>query len=438
MPCFSAGKSLKIDGWKPVLYAFPMKTWITYIAAVLMGLATALLFGDTSAAAGILSWLSSFLVDLGIFITIPVIVLTFPPAVASLGKDMKGRKAAASIIGWSIITAIVLPLAGALIFTLSPVSFPVTSTAGSTPGTLAALASYYGTAALSSLYPRNAFLSIAASMDFILPAIIICWIFGLALRPSCDTIRPAYTVMNSFSEVMHRISRTYAVLGSFLVYGASASLFIDLYQEKTAIAAPRFGLLVLIASAAAAVLILPLLYGAMTGFRKNPYRLLYRSLAPMLAGFSAGSIIAAIPIAESISRQNLGVQKRVSSVAIPLSAAIGKAGSAFVSVQALLALFQATAMSRPSFAVALAAAGAAALISFASSASAGSEIAFITVMSLRLLGIDLYGGENAVLALLPLLCGFGALLDAEIAVMSASIASVSIDTDIEVPISDTI
>ena len=50
-----------------------MKTWITYIAAILMGLATALLFGDAVYASGILSAISSFLVSLGIFITIPII-----------------------------------------------------------------------------------------------------------------------------------------------------------------------------------------------------------------------------------------------------------------------------------------------------------------------------------------------------------------------------
>lgn len=415
-----------------------MKTWITYIAAVLMGLATALLFGDTPGASGVLADVSSFLINLGIFITIPVILFTFPSAVASLGKDMKGKKAAASIVAWSLVTAVVLPLIAVALFAVFPVSFPVTSTAGSAPGTLSAFASYTGSAALSSLYPRNAVLSIAAVTDFILPVIIISWIFGLALRPSCDIIRPAYTVINSFAEVMYRVSRTYTVFGTFLAYFASASLFIDFYQEKTLLASPRFGFLALGGTLFLSIAMLPLLYGAVTGFRKNPYKVILRSLASMLAGFSAGNIVAAIPVAESTARLNNGVQKRAASAAIPLSAIIGKAGSAAISVLVMLSLFQATAMEKPSLALSLAAAGAAAAISFVSSASSGAEIAFITVMALNLLGIELYGAENAIIAMLPLLCGFGSLIDTQIAAMGASICSIYIDTDIEVPLSDTI
>ena len=119
-----------------------MKTWITYIAAVLMGLATALLFGDIPGAADILSGISSFLVNLGVFIAVPVVVLTLPSAVASLGKDRKGGKTASSVIIWSVTTAIILPLAAVVIFSFFPVSFPVTSTAGSHPGRLSAYATY--------------------------------------------------------------------------------------------------------------------------------------------------------------------------------------------------------------------------------------------------------------------------------------------------------
>lgn len=415
-----------------------MKTWITYIAAVLMGLATALLFGDIPGAADILSGISSFLVNLGVFIAVPVVVLTLPSAVASLGKDRKGGKTASSVIIWSVTTAIILPLTAVVIFSFFPVSFPVTSTAGSPPGTLSAYATYSGTAALSALIPRNAFLSIAAATEFLFPVIIICWIFGLALRPSSDIIRPAYTVMNSFSEVMYRVSKTYAILASLIVYVSSASLFTELYQEKTILASPRFAILVALSATIAAFAILPLLYCALTGFRKNPYRIIIRSLAAMLAGFSTGSIAAVIPIIESTSRQNNGVQKRVASTAIPFSSVIGKAGSAFIAVITILSLFQATAMTKPSLAVSAAAAAVAMVISFLSSSAPGMEIAFITVMTLRVLDIELYGAENAIIALLPLITGAGTLLDAEIAAMSASVSSIFIDTDIDVPVSDTI
>ena len=50
-----------------------MKTWITYIAALLMGLAAALLMSSIDLAYEIISSVSSFLVSFGMFITIPVV-----------------------------------------------------------------------------------------------------------------------------------------------------------------------------------------------------------------------------------------------------------------------------------------------------------------------------------------------------------------------------
>ena len=57
-----------------------MKTWITYIAALLMGLAAALLMSSIDLAYEIISSVSSFLVSFGMFITIPVVFISFAVA----------------------------------------------------------------------------------------------------------------------------------------------------------------------------------------------------------------------------------------------------------------------------------------------------------------------------------------------------------------------
>ena len=415
-----------------------MKTWITYIAAILMGLATALLFGDAVYASGILSAISSFLVSLGIFITIPIMVFTLPSGIASLGKNRKGPRCALAVILWAIASAIVLSAAAAVVYSIHPVLFPVTSTAGSAPGALSGHVSYLLSAISSSLYPMNAFWSVATATYFIVPVIIISWILGLAIKPSADIIRPAYTVMNSFAEVMYRISRTYTVYGFFLAYASSASLFIDVYQEKTLFAAPDYAILLGITALVSFVIVLPLLFALFTRFKKNPYRILYRSAASIITAFATGNIIASIPMNESIARQNNGVQKRVASVSVPFFAVIGRGGAAAIAVISILPLFQSTAGNIPEPAVIVIAAGTAALVSFASSAAVGTEIALISVLALRILGINLYGAENAMIALLPLLGGFAAAIDAYSAALGSAVAASFIDTDTEIPYSDII
>ena len=415
-----------------------MKTWITYIAAMLMGLATSLLFGTFTQTAGILSSVSSYMISLGVFISIPVIFITLASGTASLMKDKKGKKVFGFSLLWSVVTAIILAFAAAVVFIAKPEGFPVTSSAGSAPGTLLSHVSYMMGSAGSALYPLNAFWTLASTTRFILPLIIISWILGLALKPSADIIRPAYTTMNSFSEVMYRVSRTYTVYGFFLVFITSASFFTDVYQEKTIFAVPEYAKLLTIAAIAAVIVVLPLLYAIFTGFRKNPYKVLYRSIASMLMGFTTSNIVAAIPVNESIARQNLGVQKRIASTATPLLSVIGKGGSAFVAVLTMLTLFTETTESMPSASVIAITAITAAAVSFASSVSAGTEIAIITVITLQLLGINLYGAENAIVAFLPILGGLATMIDSLIVSFGNSVVATAVGTDVEIPYRDTI
>ena len=415
-----------------------MKTWVTYIAALLMGLATALLFGDSPAALTTVSAISSFMVNLGTCIAIPVMVFTFASGTASLGKDRKGGKVLAASVLWAVATTVALSLLAVLVSMAVSVPFPVTSSAGSPQGTLTGHVSYMVANAVTSLFPRNAFWILTTATYFIVPSIIVSWILGLALRPTADIIRPAYTTMNSFSEVMYRISRTCAVYGFFLVYASSSYTFISIYQEKTIFAAPLFAILLAVGAAAAVLILLPVLYAVFTGFKKNPYKILYRSISPALAGFSSSNAVSIMPAEIATARYSLGVQKRIASVSVPVLTIIGKGGTAFASAISIIALFNATTGTAPSLSVMLIAAGAAALMSFISSASIGTETALVTVLALRIIGINLYGAENALIAFLPLIGGIGIMIDSLIATLGSNVAACFVETDLEVPYKDTL
>ena len=92
-----------------------MKTWFTYIAAVIFSLATAFLFADYQIALSTFSLISTYLLRIGTLITIPVIVFSFSSAIASIRKDRLGGYVASSLISWSLITSIILPLVPAFI-----------------------------------------------------------------------------------------------------------------------------------------------------------------------------------------------------------------------------------------------------------------------------------------------------------------------------------
>ncbi len=107
-----------------------MKTWVTYIAALAMGFATALLFKDINGIFGIFMNIFYFGVNLSIALFIPIVLITFSSGVASLKKDQVGSKLSWGLIGWAVITSVLLPLVAVAVYKLFPTNFPVTSTAG--------------------------------------------------------------------------------------------------------------------------------------------------------------------------------------------------------------------------------------------------------------------------------------------------------------------
>ena len=62
----------------------------------------------------------------------------------------------------------------------------------------------------------------------------------------------------------------------------------------------------------------------------NPYRVLYASLAPMLAAFFSQDTHVALSVLLRHSNESLGVRRRISSVALPIFSIFGRAGSALV------------------------------------------------------------------------------------------------------------
>ena len=181
-----------------------MKTWITYLASILLGLATTLLLGDSIYISSLISTLSQIVMNVGLLLFIPLVLVGFSSGVASLRKDNLGSNNLKGIVLWSVVTALILPICATLLFTLYPVAFPVTSTAGQESFSDSLLVSMFSSAG-NQLLSGNPFYTLATASSFILPVVIISWILGYALKPNADVIKPAYSIVNSFSEVMFRL-----------------------------------------------------------------------------------------------------------------------------------------------------------------------------------------------------------------------------------------
>lgn len=397
-----------------------MKTWISYLAATALGLAATLLFGESGIFQQAMYTVTALLVQLGGFVLIPLVFFGFSSGIASLRKDRKGGVFARTTVLWSVFSTLLLVLVSAIVFRFFPSYFPASTSAGSDASTLSIITPQSISTLFESMLPINPFYTLANAESFLPPVLVIALVFGYFLKPNVEVIRPAYVTMNSLSETMFRLARAFSTSGHFFVFFAASYWFSHLQMDGTIFVAGRFLIMLLISTLSVTLIMLPFLFSLVTRFRINPYMILYRMLAPATAALFSGSIFFSSPITISLSRHNLGCQKRVSATAVPLYTLIGRGGSAMIAALSVLSLLYAATASMPSDTVILFVALSSALFAYASPLYLGYEVFFISIIVLQFLKIDLYGAEMTMVALMPILNGLGILVDSYIAAFGSA------------------
>lgn len=389
--------------------------------------ATAYTFSSSTPLLKMMSAATSFLTGVAALLFLVVSFVTIASGTASLRKNRLGGRTVRITIFWAVVTTLILSMLGVILANGIPQIFPVSSSAGG---------NY--TEVLSSFTSSiDALDSGSIIGKFFLPLVFAAFILGAALTPSSDVIRPAYTVMNSFSEAVYRIQRTAAYFGAFYVYVAGTAFFLNIWQEKTAFVSPEPFVALALSVLLVIMVVLPLLYAIFTGFRKNPYGVVGRGLAGLLTAFLSSNIYASSLMGESLSRSNMGIQKRISSTATPLSILIARGGTAFVSTLTTVTLLKTLGAEISTFALVILALTISGL-SLVSSFFPGVEIAVVSVFAIRFLNINVYGAEAAIVALLPILNGFAVMIDVLISFMASAIVGARTKTDAKIPLKDTI
>ena len=389
--------------------------------------ATAYTFSSSTPLLKMMSAATSFLTGVAALLFLVVSFVTIASGTASLRKNRLGGRTVRITIFWAVVTTLSLSMLGVILANGIPQIFPVSSSAGG---------NY--TEVLSSFTSSIDALDAGSIIGkFFLPLVFAAFILGAALTPSSDVIRPAYTVMNSFSEAIYRIQRTAAYFGAFYVYVAGTAFFLNIWQEKTAFVSPKPFVALALSVLLVIMVVLPLLYAIFTGFRKNPYGVVGRGLAGLLTAFLSSNIYASSLMGESLSRSNMGIQKRISSTATPLSILIARGGTAFVSTLTTVTLLKTLGAEISTFALVILALTISGL-SLVSSFFPGVEIAVVSVFAIRFLNINVYGAEAAIVALLPILNGFAIMIDVLISFMASAIVGARTKTDAKIPLKDTI
>ena len=412
-----------------------MKTWLTYLAAAAMGLAFELTFKNSEFYLTVITFMADVVLKLGIFIVFPLAFFTMTSGTASLTRK-KGQNSYVwlSTILWATFTTLVLSVVASLLFRAFPAAFPSTTT---TPGNaqqaseLSAVLASSTLTRLSAANPLsvNAFFNFIKSSDCLLPIILISLIFGYAIRPTSEIIRPAYITLNSISEMMFRLAKKVSQLLWIGIFFISGVWFHHLWTDATVFYSWRFVVLCCIIGFSMLLVVIPLIYAIMTGFRRNPYRQLVRLISSGVASFFSVNYLFSQSTLYTDCRINLGIQKSVVSSALPLHSIITKGGSALISSMCTCSLVYAATGVVPTALQTVTLAMACTLASFICSIHAGYEVVFITTYALGLLNVNVAGAQFAIIGMLPLINGMALLFDVILAGLGTSFTACHLNAD---------
>ena len=414
------------------------------MAAAAMGIAFELTFGDSASFVWSLNCLSEIVLMLGAFVVFSLAFFLMAAGTASLSrKKGTGGLVIISSILWAALSTIVLSFFATVLFRAYPSAFPATSTS---PEDAQQAAVVYES--LTNISPSNYAaanpLSMNSFMNFIktgsclLPVLFLALVFGYAVRPTSEIIRPAYITLNSISEAMFRLAKKISKLLWIGIFFLSGTWLEKLWSDGTVFVSWKLIILLCLSTVLVLFGIIPLLYALCTGFQRNPYRQIMRLFSSGVAAFFSNNYLFSQSALYTDCRINMGIQKSVVSTALPIHSVLTKGGTALVSTLCTCSFVYAVTGNLPTVVQMVTISFACTLVSFVCCLHAGYEVLFGTAFALRLLNINISGSELAILGLLPLLNGIALMFDMILSGLGTSFTAYHLKADCHVRNRDTV
>jgi Na+/H+-dicarboxylate symporter len=147
------------------------------------------------------------------------------------------------------------------------------------------------------------------------------------------------------------------------------------------------------------------------GIKENPYRWLYASIGPAIAGLFSGDQYVALGFMAKHGKESLGVPRMVGSAVYPLFAVLGRAGTAMVSSVGFILILRSYSQMEISFLQTLWVMFFSFVVSFILGAVPGNGAFFSVFMLCSIYGKGQQESYLILKTIAPLLVSFGAFLD---------------------------
>ncbi len=311
-----------------------MKIWIKYLAGILIGIAFALIAPEKNAAfTGITEFLSQFFIQAGRYALYPVLFFSITLSVYEHRENRTLFR-----MGWSTFLVILASSVGIALIGLvsvlvaNPARIPIFVEGSSDIEKIGFAATFM------QMLPSSAF-EVFTNGLFILPLCAFGAFAGAGCAVDKNDAKATLTLFDSLSRV------SYAIMTFFVDSVAIGLIAVSLnwtLQFRTMLASKVFldfiGLLAFDLVLLAAV-VWPLAIRLICG-KVNPYRVLYASIASILAAFISGDTIMTLPVLFRHVNESLGIRRRVSTITLPLFSVFARGGTILVVITSFLLILK--------------------------------------------------------------------------------------------------
>jgi Na+/H+-dicarboxylate symporter len=311
-----------------------MKVWIKLLIGSILGIALGHFAPDSQRFMDSLVWLEQFVLSIGRYAIIPVLVFSLAISVYELRQDgqfwplvIKNLFLIAVIsmlvIGIGVMTTLIFPTVRIPVIAEEQLDVIRLDVAKN----------------IMELFPYNMFSVLSGEGVYLFPVYVFAFFFGMGLTYDKNYSKPVISITDSLSRIFLYILSFFTEILGFMMIVLSAYWMI---RFKGVLQAGIFFNLVFLLGLIAVVLgfgILPLfLYFVRP--KVNPWSILYGSLGPAIAAFFSGDINFTLPLLIRHTKENFGVRRRSNIISLTLFTSFCRAGSAMVAAVAFIFIFK--------------------------------------------------------------------------------------------------
>lgn len=293
---------------------FAIPFWQRVLGALLLGVTTGVLLGET---ATVFKPLGTLFINAIRMLVVPLVFFALISSITSLADSGKMQRLAFKTVGLFLITAFIASLIGLAVGSAINWGDTVQLTASEIkPRDIPPIAEV-----LTNLIPTN---PLAAMVNGnILQIIIFAALVGIAINKIGEKAAPMKKMLLSGADIMYQITRMVLELTPLGVFGLMAWV-VGNYGLDTLLPLGKFILAIYLAC----IIHIVFTYGGLVklfgGMRVLDY---FKAILPaQLVAYSSASSYGTLPITHKVVTENLSVSKDYASFVLPLGATINMDG----------------------------------------------------------------------------------------------------------------